>query len=160
MTVFERGVVQENIESPQPVFLFNNSAASAVPDVVKSSFGVLYFIVLDNSLNLDPCYLQIWDLAVGSVTVGSTPADEIIQAPGGILMSVPKMVMDSTRTTITLVGVYDYIPVPGSSITTVSYFTGANPGKVFSTAITVAVTTSLVGAISPASPVSVTICYQ
>jgi hypothetical protein len=159
MTVFERGVVQENIESPQPVFLFNDSAVSSVPDVVKSSSGVLYFIVFDNSLNPAPCYLQIWDLAVGSITVGSTPADEVIWAPGGILMSVPKMVTGITGV-ITLVGVYDYIPVPGSSITVVSYLTGASPGKIFSTAITAAVTTSLVGAISPASPVSVSICYQ
>jgi len=87
-------------------------------------------------------------------------SDIVVQKARELITAVPRTIIDRTRTTIALVGVYDYIPVPGSSITVVSYLTGANPGKNFTNAITCACTTSLVGAISPASPVSVSICYQ
>src|ERR1700674_5054060 len=154
MTVFERGVVQENIESPQPLVLFQNTAMSAIVDVVKASPGTLFWIQIDNSLNTTPVFLQLFDNA--SPTVGVTAADEVIWGAPGAVTAVPRTIVDRTRTTITLVGIYDYIPVPGSSITVVSYLMGANPGKVFSTAITAAVVVDLAGAVSPTNPVSVT----
>jgi hypothetical protein len=155
----ERLVTQIDIATPAPQLLFNDSAMSAIPDAVKTSGGILYFLILDNSANNVPVFLQIWDLAVGSVVVGSTGAYEVVSCPSGVFRAVPQTTQGKGGFTVTL-PTFDYIPIPGSSVVTVSYRTSAAPGKVFSNAITAVVTTSLVGAISSASPVSVTICYQ
>ena len=148
MTAFERGVVQENIESPQPIFVFNDTSLGSTFDIVKSSGGTLFWAQIDNSLNSVPVFLQLFDNA--SPTVGTTAGDEIIAAPAGIFQAFHQIGLST----------FSYVAIPGSSVTTITYLTSANPGKVFSTAITAAVTTSLIGANSPASPVSVTICYQ
>jgi hypothetical protein len=153
----DRLVTQINIETPQPQIIFQDTAIGSTFDIVKGSGGTLLWLVLDNSLNTTPVFLQLFDNA--SPTVGSTSADEVMLCPAGSVMAVPKKGIGSGGYTITLSG-FDLIPLPGTSITTASYFTGANPGKIFSNAITAAVTTSLAGKTGPVSAVVVTICYQ
>jgi hypothetical protein len=75
------GITQINVSSPANEILFNDSALGAVVDAVKASSANLYYIVVDNSLNGAASYVKLFNLAAGSITLGSTPPDEIIYVP-------------------------------------------------------------------------------
>jgi hypothetical protein len=153
----DRLVTQINTETPQPQIIFTDTAIGSTFDLIKNSGGTLFFLIADNSLNNTPVFLQLFDNA--NPTVGSTSADEIILCPAGAVTAVPKKALGNGGFLIPIGG-FDLIPLPGTSVTTASYFTRANPGKVFSTAISAAVTTTLAGNTGPSSAVAVTICYQ
>jgi hypothetical protein len=50
-------------------------------DAIKSSSALVYWIFIDNSLNAAATYVKLYNLAAGSVTVGTTVPDEVILAP-------------------------------------------------------------------------------
>jgi len=78
MPNFIRGVSEIASESPQPVFVFQDTAISGSPDIVKSIPGTLFSIQVDARLSTVPVFIQIFDNL--TPVVGSTAADEIIEA--------------------------------------------------------------------------------
>ena len=77
MQNFVRSAESENMESPQPVFVFQDTAISSTPDIVKGIPGTLYSVQVDNSNNSIPAFIQIFDNV--APTVGTTAADEIVE---------------------------------------------------------------------------------
>lgn len=88
MPNFVRGVSDGDMESPQPVFVFQDTGISSVPDIVKNIPGTLYSVQVDASSSLVPVFIQIFDASAGSVSVGSTAADEIIEAQPFVITTV------------------------------------------------------------------------
>lgn len=124
-------ISQINVSSPTNEIIFNDSAIGNVADGVKSSSTLIYSVTVDNSANGSAVYLKLFNLASGSVVVGTTSPDEILY-------------------------------IPGSSVVTRVYFTGATPGVTFSTALSAICVTSggTAGSTSPSSNVSATINYK
>ena len=55
--------------------------ADTVVDI-KSGSTVIYSLELDNSANAADTYIRLWNVASGSVTLGSTAPDTCILVPG------------------------------------------------------------------------------
>ena len=121
---------QLNAATPAAEVIYTNTVCNATKDAVKASSAVVYLVMIDNSANGAASYLKLYNTASGGVTVGSTVPDEVIMAPANAVV---------TRT----------------------LFTSATPGVTFNTAVTVACTTAggTSGAVSPTSPVIVSIVY-
>lgn len=125
-------ITQINITSPSNEIIFNDSAMGATVDAVKASSASLYSISVNNTGNASSVYVKLYNLASGSVTVGTTAPDEILYVPAS------------------------------SIITQNYFTSGATPGKTFGTALSAACVTTggTAGVTPPASNVSVTISYQ
>lgn len=104
---------------------YRNTALSNTATAVKASAGGLYYIHVYNS-NTTDCFLQIYDAAAGSVTVGTTTPDMTLCVPAG--------------------GVLD-TPMDGSALG-------------FSTAITIAATTTITGGTAPSTGFLVSMGYK
>jgi hypothetical protein len=77
-------ITQVNVSSPSNEIIFTDTAMGNTADGVKSSSAVVYSISIDNSLNSGAAsYVRLFNLASGSVTVGTTVPDEVIYAPQG-----------------------------------------------------------------------------
>lgn len=77
-------ITQVNVTSPSNEIIFTDTAMGNTADGVKSSSAVVYSISIDNSLNSGaPSYVRLFNLASGSVVVGTTVPDEVIYAPSG-----------------------------------------------------------------------------
>lgn len=68
---------------------FEDSNNANVPISVKGSAGVMHSITIDNSANVAVSYVKMWDLAVGSVTIGTTVPDWIIKMPASTKRTIP-----------------------------------------------------------------------
>jgi hypothetical protein len=124
-------ITQTNVTSPSQEIIFLDTAMGATVDSVKASSAQVYSISVNNTLNASPVYVKLFNLASGSVTVGTTAPDEVI-----------------------------YIPA-SSIITQNYFTAGSTPGKVFATALSAAcLTTGGTGGVtSPTLNVSVTVSY-
>jgi hypothetical protein len=76
------------VATPAGITLFTDSAMNLV-DAVKASSTLLYYVFIDNSANSGPCYVKLWNLAAGSVTLGTTVPDEVIFVPGLAEITMP-----------------------------------------------------------------------
>lgn len=124
-------ITQVNVSSPSNQIIFTDTTMGNAVDAVKASSARVYSVTADNSANGGAAsYVKIFNLAAGSVTLGTTAPDEVILVPAG-------------------------------AVVTVSYFTGATPGKVFGTALSAACVTTggTSGTTSPSSSVIVSIEY-
>jgi hypothetical protein len=125
-------VSQVTITTPVPEVIFTESSLGAVVDSVTTSNGILYYIFVDNSLNLlVPSYVKLYFDIPSNITVGATlPNDILFVAPGA----------KETR----------------------KYLTEAAFGKIFPTALSVAcvVSPGAAGTTSPTNPVYVKISYM
>lgn len=72
-----------NVSSPSNEILYTSSAMGGTKEGVKASSALLNNVIVDNSLNVAATYVKLWNLASGSVTVGTTDPDEIIYVPAG-----------------------------------------------------------------------------
>lgn len=81
-------ITQINVSSPSNEILFTDSAMGNTADGVKSSSAVVKYVVVDNSLNGSGVYVKLYNLASGSVTVGTTAPDEVIYVPGSTIVTV------------------------------------------------------------------------
>lgn len=70
--------------TPAAATIYKSTDVNATKEGVKSSSAVIHAIVIDNSLNAAKTFLKLWNLASGSVTVGTTDPDMIIQMPASI----------------------------------------------------------------------------
>lgn len=70
--------------TPTGLTSFSDTAMGATVDAVKASSAVVYSVIIDNSQNIGAaCYVKIFNLAAGSVILGTTAPDEIIYVPAG-----------------------------------------------------------------------------
>ncbi len=77
-----------NISSPAIEILFTDTALGNVADGIKSSSTKLYSVTVDNSANGGAAtYVKLYNLASGSVTVGTTVPDDVILAPAGAIVN-------------------------------------------------------------------------
>ena len=77
-----------NVSSPAGQLIFTDTAIGNSPDGIKSSSALLYYIRIDNSANSGAAsYVKLYNLASGSVTVGTTVPDEVIYVPAGVVIT-------------------------------------------------------------------------
>lgn len=77
-----------NVSTPSVNLVFQDTALGSSVDGVKSSSAVLYGVSVDNSANGGAaCYVKIFNVANGSVVLGTTAPDEIIFVPAGAKVS-------------------------------------------------------------------------
>jgi hypothetical protein len=123
-------ITQVKVQTPANETIFTDTSITSAVDAIKASSALLYWVSIDNSANVASSYVKLYNLASGSVTVGTTAPDEIIY-------------------------------VPGSSVITKLFFTGANPGVTFGTALSAACVTTggTAGTSNPSSSVILTAAY-
>ena len=61
------------------LFIDTDNQSTAV--AVKTSSAVIYAIEIDNTANAAASFTKLWNVAQGSVTVGTTAPDAIIMVP-------------------------------------------------------------------------------
>lgn len=77
-----------NVSSPSNEVVYNDSAMGNIVDGIKSSSALIYSITIDNSLNGGSAsYVKLFNLASGSVVVGTSAPDEILYVPGGAVIT-------------------------------------------------------------------------
>lgn len=69
--------------------LFTDSANTSGAIAVKASSATVSYIYADNSANGAPTYLKLWNVAAGSVTVGTTVPDMVILLPASTIVNLP-----------------------------------------------------------------------
>lgn len=69
--------------------LFSDTAQANAVVAVKSSSAIIYAIEIDNTMNAAQAeFVKIWNVAAGSVTVGTTVPDMIIPIPANVKRTV------------------------------------------------------------------------
>jgi len=77
-------ISQVSLASPSGLVQFTDTAMGATIDGIKASSAVVYSVFIDNTANGGAAsYVKLYNLASGSVTVGTTVPDEVIFVPGG-----------------------------------------------------------------------------
>lgn len=77
-------ITQVNLSSPSNFIQFTDTAMGATIDAVKASSALVYSVFIDNTANGGAAsYVKLYNVASGSVTVGTTVPDEVIFVPGG-----------------------------------------------------------------------------
>ena len=69
--------------------IFTDSDSIATIAGVTSNSATIYCIDVDNSSNAATTYTKLWNLASGSVTVGTTAPDMIILTPASTRLNIP-----------------------------------------------------------------------
>lgn len=78
---------QVSAGTPTGLTEFNDTAIGNTADAIKASSTRLYSVIIDNSLNSGAIYVKLFNLAAGSVVVGTTAPDEIIYVPGSSVVT-------------------------------------------------------------------------
>ena len=124
-------ITQIDVGTPTNQFVFQDTQMGNAVDGVKSSSALLLFVKVDNSQNISaPAYVKLFNLNNVSVTLGTTPPDEIIYVPAGTVVTREYF-------TSAVVGV-----TFGTALSAACVTTGGTAGTT-----------------APASPVSVTLAY-
>ena len=81
-------ITQVEVASPAGLIQFTDSSIGNSADGIKSSSALLYSILIDNSNNGGAAsYVKLYNLASGSVVVGTTVPDEVIYVPAGAIIT-------------------------------------------------------------------------
>jgi len=80
-------VTQITVASPAAEVVFTDTAMGATIDGIKASSAKVYYVTVDNSLNVAASYVKLYNLASGSVTVGTTVPDEVILVPASVVIT-------------------------------------------------------------------------
>jgi len=80
-------VTQIVVASPAAEVVFTDTAMGATIDGIKASSAKVYYVTVDNSLNVAASYVKLYNLASGSVTVGTTVPDEVILVPASVVIT-------------------------------------------------------------------------
>lgn len=67
----------------------DTNIANAVVDGIKNSSAVIYYLTINNTLNAAVSYIKLFNVASGSVVVGTTPPDFIVYCPAGVITTLP-----------------------------------------------------------------------
>jgi len=76
-----------NISTPANLSVFTDSAMGNAVDAIKAGSTQLYAVTVSNTGNATPVYVKLFNLASGSVTVGTTSPDLVIFVPGTTLVA-------------------------------------------------------------------------
>lgn len=83
-------ITQVNVSTPTGEFIFTDTAMGAGVDAIKASSALVNYVIVDNSANVGAAsYVKLYNLAAGSVVVGTTVPDEVIYVPAGKVITVP-----------------------------------------------------------------------
>jgi hypothetical protein len=74
-------ITQVTIQTPANQILFTDSAMGSTVDAVKATSALVLYAIFDNSVPAVPTYIKFFNLAQGSVTLGTTVPDEVIYVP-------------------------------------------------------------------------------
>jgi hypothetical protein len=78
-------ITQIQVQTPANEFLFTDTAMGNSADAIKASSALVYYLFIDNSANAGaPTYVKLYNLASGSVVVGTTVPDEVIYVPAAV----------------------------------------------------------------------------
>ncbi len=81
-------ISQVNVSSPSSQFIFTDTAMGNTADGIKASSAKVYAVTIDNSANGGAAsYVKLFNLASGSVIVGTTSPDEVIYVPAGAIVT-------------------------------------------------------------------------
>ena len=124
-------ITQINVSSPSNEIIFNDTAMGATADAIKGSSAKIYAVTIDNSANGG---------AASYVKLFNLAAGSVV--PG---TTAPD----------------EIIYVPAGAVITHTFFTGANPGKTFASALSAICVTAggTAGTTPPVSNVSVSVNY-
>jgi len=75
-------ITQILVASPANENIFTDTAMGATIDAVKASSATVYYVQVDNSANGAASYVKLYNVASGSVVVGTTVPDQVIFVPG------------------------------------------------------------------------------
>jgi len=124
-------ITQVEVATPAGLFIFTDTAMGAAADAIKASSAVMNYVTVDNSANGGAAsYVKLYNLAAGSVVIGTTVPDEVIYVPGGAVISqvyFTKSVLGKTFGTalsaacLTTGGTAGATPPVSAVIVTVSY---------------------------------------
>lgn len=77
-----------NISTPTNEIVYNSSAMSSI-EGIKSSSAKVFSITIDNTANVSVAsYVKLFNLASGSVTLGTTVPDEVIYVPANSIITM------------------------------------------------------------------------
>lgn len=76
-----------NVSSPANEIIYSSSAMGSTVEGIKASSAKVFSIIVDNSLNNAATYVKLWNVASGSVVVGTTAPDEIIYVPASAIIT-------------------------------------------------------------------------
>lgn len=82
-------VTQTNMNDLAGSILFTDTDNAGTVVGVKASSAVIYAIDIDNSANAATTFVKLWNVASGSVTIGTTPPDMIIPVPASTRLPIP-----------------------------------------------------------------------
>jgi hypothetical protein len=74
-------ITQITVASPSAEVIFTDTAMGGTADGIKSSSALVYNVQVDNSLNGAASYVKLYNVASGSVTVGTTVPDMVLLVP-------------------------------------------------------------------------------
>lgn len=80
-------VTQITVASPAAEVVFTDTAMGATIDGIKASSAKVYYVTVDNSLNVAASYVKLYNLGSGSVTVGTTVPDEVVYVPASVVIT-------------------------------------------------------------------------
>lgn len=82
-------ISQVNVSTPSNEIVFTDSAMGATVDGIKASSTIVNYVIVDNSANGgSPSYVKLYNLASGSVVVGTTAPDDIIYVTAGKVVTM------------------------------------------------------------------------
>jgi hypothetical protein len=81
-------ITQTNISTPSVEILYNDTSAGNAVNSIKASSAKVFWVQLDNSLNVSSSYVKLFNLASGSVTLGTTAPDEVLFIPASSIVTV------------------------------------------------------------------------
>jgi hypothetical protein len=81
-------ITQVDVATPAGLIQFTDTSMSNAVDAVKGASAVLYSILINNSANSGAAsYVKLYNVASGSVTVGTTAPDEVIYVPASAIVT-------------------------------------------------------------------------
>ncbi len=82
-------ITQVNVQSPSNLVLVTDTVMGNAVDAIKASSTKVYSVTVDNSANGGAAsYVKLFNLAAGSVVLGTTAPDEVIFVPAGRVITV------------------------------------------------------------------------
>jgi len=80
-------ITQVAVQSPANEFIFTDTVIGNTVDAIKASSALVYSLQINNTGNATPVYVKLYNLAAGSVVVGTTAPDEVIYVPGSAIIT-------------------------------------------------------------------------
>jgi hypothetical protein len=76
-----------NISSPVNEFLWTDTAIGGAVQTAKGSSAVAFYINLDNTGNVSPVFLKVYDALQSTITVGTSAPDLVFKCLAGKMNS-------------------------------------------------------------------------